>query len=449
MNPTTPNNIPPNAVDMEGFLLGCLIRDEQYLPEELKVSDFFDPKHQDIASVLLSLKEKEYKVDLTTVLSELTRARLPVDAYFISQLDTQVGKSFINQAWIDTIKKTAKLRKLQIVAEQLQKHSSDQFADPEQLLAYFEGSLKQFDRVKKEGPQLMDLQSLEEFDRNNDPNAVLGRRWLCRGGSLLMVGQSGTGKSSLMMQGAISWAIGRNFFGITTKKPLRTLILQAENDKGDVAESFIDSINGARLTIAEKERLKENLFIYRDTVSSGDAFIRMLRELILKHQADIVFVDPLLSFAGIDISEQEQASQFLRHGISPILLETGAILVAMHHTGKPKSAKDKEGQTIADLAYSGLGSSEFTNYFREVAVLARVPGEEPIYKFGLTKRRGRAYLSDENGTFTGEITIRHSRQPNTINWEYAKDPTTPIPYTALPDSDYRGKKGSPSRPNFG
>ena len=449
MNPTTSNNIPPNAVDMEGYLLGCLIRDEKHLPEELKVSDFFDPKHQDIASALLALKEKEYKVDLTTVLSELTRSRSPVDAYFVSQLDTQVGETFINQAWIDAIKKTSKLRRLQIVADQLQKHSSDQFADPDQLLAYFEGSLKQFDKIKKDGPQLMDLESLETFDRNNDPNAVLGRRWLCRGGSLLMVGQSGTGKSSLMMQGAISWAIGRNFFGITTKKPLRTLILQAENDKGDVAESFIDSVNGAKLTIGEKERLKENLFIYRDTVSSGDAFIRMLRELIIQHSLDIAFVDPLLSFAGIDISEQEQASQFLRHGISPILLETGAILVAMHHTGKPKSAKDKEGLTIADMAYSGLGSSEFTNYFREVAVLARVPGEEPVYKFGLTKRRGRAYLSDENGNFTGEITIRHSRQPNTIRWEYAKDATSAIPYTALPDSDSRASKGLPQPRNFG
>jgi hypothetical protein len=73
------------------------------------------------------------------------------------------------------------------------------------------------------------------------------------------------------------------------------------------------------------------------------------------------------------------------------------------------------------MAYSGLGSSEFTNYFREVAVLARVPGDEPIYKFGLTKRRYRAYLSDENGDFAGEIEIRHSRKPDTICWEYNKD----------------------------
>jgi hypothetical protein len=54
----------------------------------------------------------------------------------------------------------------------------------------------------------------------------------------------------------------------------------------------------------------------------------------------------------------------------------------MHHTGKPGKSSDREGQTVADLAYSGLGSSEFTNFVREVAVLQRCQGTEPIYRFG-------------------------------------------------------------------
>jgi hypothetical protein len=91
----------------------------------------------------------------------------------------------------------------------------------------------------------------------------------------------------------------------------------------------------------------------------------------------------------------------------------------MHHTPKPRAAKDKEGQTIADLAYSGAGSSEFVNYFREVAVLVRQQGEEPIFKFGLTKRRGRSGMKDLNGDFAGEISIRHARTKGQIRWEYA------------------------------
>ena len=91
-------------------------------------------------------------------------------------------------------------------------------------------------------------------------------------------------------------------------------------------------------------QLRDALAIYRDTVSTGTTFTKALRDLVVSHQADIVFVDPLLSFAGIDVSDQEQASKFLRHDLAPILLETGAVLVAMHHTGKPKASADSPCQ---------------------------------------------------------------------------------------------------------
>jgi RecA-family ATPase len=224
-----------------------------------------------------------------------------------------------------------------------------------------------------------------------------------------------------MMQAAVNWAVGgrKDFFGIKAKRPLRIVIVQAENDFGDVAEAYQDVVAGAQLWPDERNTLNENLAIFRDTQSVGDAFPGMLRQLITTHRADLVFVDPLLSFAGIDIADQAQASRFLRHDLNRVLVETQAVLIAMHHTTKPRAAKDKEGQTIADLAYSGAGSSEFVNYFREVAVLVRQQGEEPIFKFGLTKRRGRAGLKDVAGDFAGEISIRHSRQKGEIRWEYA------------------------------
>jgi ABC-type transport system involved in cytochrome c biogenesis ATPase subunit len=292
----------------------------------------------------------------------------------------------------------------------------------------------------------MDFDSLLSFERKEDPSTVLGNhRWLCKGGSLLIVGQSGTGKSSLMMQAAVHWALGRDFFGIKPARPLRAIVLQAENDAGDISEALQDVIAGAYIDAVERLTLRDHLAIYRDTVSTGTTFTAALRQLVIEHRADIVFVDPLLSFAGIDVSDQEQASRFLRHDLAPILLETGAVLVAMHHTGKPKTSADKEGHTVADLAYAGLGSSEFTNWFREVAVLFRCQGEEPIYKFGLTKRRGRAGLKDADGAFKGEIYIRHAAQTGVIRWEYSQPPSQSATPSASRDADSRPAKGSPRR----
>ena len=322
-------------------------------------------------------------------------------------------------------------------------------SDPDTLLDHYAQVAERRKGAKRRhGPQRMDFDSLLSFKRDEDPSTVLGnRRWLCKCGSLLIVGQSGTGKSSLMMQAAVHWALGHDFFGIRPVKPLRSIILQAENDAGDVSEALQDVVAGAYLDSDQRDQLRDRLAIYRDTVSTGTAFTDALRALVAEHKADIVFVDPLLSFAGIDVSDQEQASKFLRHDLAPILLESGAVLVAMHHTGKPKAASEKEGQTVADLAYAGLGSSEFTNWFREVAVLFRCQGEEPIYKFGLTKRRGRAGLKDHAGDFKGEIYIRHAAEKGVIRWEYSHPPSQSADQTSSWDSVSSPSKGSPRRSN--
>jgi hypothetical protein len=423
----------PSAIDAERHLLGVLLRDALPLPDGLIPSDFHEPKHQDTAACIKALSDAGTPPDELVVTNKLREARSTAEAHYISELTTAVGASLLNPGWADLIKRKAALRQISLTASRLYDHANEEDADPEALVAFIEGSLKAGNRGKKvSGPTRMDFGALMDFKRTADPTCVLGsNRWLCKGGSMLIVGQSGTGKSSLMMQAAVHWCTGRDFFGIKTTKPLRAVVLQAENDAGDISEALQDVIAGAYLDSDEKATLRDHLAIYRDTVSTGTTFTAALRQLIIDQRADIVFIDPLLSFAGIDVSDQEQAAKFLRHDLAPILLETGAVLVAMHHTGKPKAASDKEGHTVADLAYAGLGSSEFTNWFREVAVLFRCQGEEPIYKFGLTKRRGRAGLKDGNGNFKPEINIRHAAEKGVIRWEYAHNPTEVVQQDAI------------------
>ena len=415
----------PASLEAERHLLGVLIRDSLSPPEELLPSDFFEPKHQDIYAAILQLTDEGKQADEVTVSQTLNANGSPVSGHYVSDTASLVQFNPLNPEWSALVKRTSALRRIGEAARRLSDLAADPAADPDALLTFAEGTLNASHRkaVKQSGPQRMDFDYLMTADRKADPNNILGNRWLCKGGSLLIVGQSGTGKSSLMMQAAVHWALGRDFFGIKPIKPLRSIILQAENDALDCGEALQDVVAGAYLDSGEVAQLKDHLAIFRDTISTGTAFTDALRKLIIDHQADIVFVDPLLSFAGIDVSDQEQASKFLRHDLAPILLETGAVLVAMHHTGKPKAASEKEGHTVADLAYAGLGSSEFTNYFREVAVLFRCQGEEPIYKFGLTKRRGRAGLKDSEGQFKSEIYIRHAAEKGVIRWEYSQSPS--------------------------
>ena len=427
---------PPNNVPAERHLLGVLLRDALPFPADLKPSDFFEPKHQEIAGAILMLAVDGITADELIVTQKLRELKSNVQATDVSLLVSDSNSSTYRPEHVDLITNAALLRQAAVIASNA--------TDPEAIIDHYARlSEERKGRKVKAGPARMDFDALMSFKRKDDPTCVLGlNRWLCKGGSMLIVGQSGTGKSSLMMQAAVLWCMGRDFFGIKPAKALRAVVLQAENDAGDISEALQDVIAGAYLGSDEKATLRDHLAIFRDTVSTGTAFTAALRQLIIDQRADIVFIDPLLSFAGIDVSDQEQASKFLRHDLAPILLETGAVLVAMHHTGKPKAASDKEGHTVADLAYAGLGSSEFTNWFREVAVLFRCQGEEPIYKFGLTKRRGRAGLKDSNGQFKHEINIRHSSDKEVIRWEYAHS----VAEVVQQDAVFSPAKGSSGHP---
>jgi len=440
----------PSAIYAERYLLGVVIRDGLDI-KDLSPADFFEPIHQEIAYCINAINETGNHPDELVVFNALRANNSTVQAHYVNSLVTETQQSRYNQAWADEIKRTAALRAIAINAEKLIQFANDPNADPESLIAYSEGQLKSLvKREKKLGPVQMNIEAMKTFERKEDPNSVIGNRWLCKGGSLLLVSQSGVGKSSFALQFLVSLCINRQFFGIKAKRPLRVVMLQAENDHGDVAEAYQDITAGMNLYASEQQTLDENLFIYRDTNSVGQVFLDQMRALIELHRADVILVDPLLSFAGIEVADQKQMTEFLRHGVAKILEETGCILIAVHHTTKPKSAKDKEGQTPSDLAYSGAGASELVNYVREVGVLVRQPGEEPVFKFSLTKRRGRAGMLDANGNFAGDIIVRHARQQGQIRWEYG-ELSAPAPEPTLrvvqKDSDSRNAKGLPSRFN--
>ena len=72
-------------------------------------------------------------------------------------------------------------------------------------------------------------------------DTLFGNRYLCRKGMGLLVGPSGQGKSSLILQGSIHWAAGRMFLGIRPTRPLKIAIFGCEDDDGDLYEIIRDA----------------------------------------------------------------------------------------------------------------------------------------------------------------------------------------------------------------
>ena len=273
-------------------------------------------------------------------------------------------------------------------------------------------------REGQDFPEEVSTDTLENYDTKNDPNHVVGHgRYLCRGGSLLVTGQSGIGKSSFVMQMAASWAMGRELFGIPVIRPLRIAVVQAECDIGDLAEAYQGVSSGMRLAPDEKVLCKQNLKFFTEASKTGKDFVDLCRKIIVRHKLDVLVADPLLSYVGGDLSKQEVCSHFLRNLVQPVLQETGCIMVFIHHEGKPKPQEVKDGQTVSDQMYSGIGSSELVNWARAIINIRRESKELPVFSFNLTKRGKLAGMRTPDGKPTLSLKLKHA--DDRVLWEVA------------------------------
>ncbi|MEI8291901.1 MAG: AAA family ATPase [Verrucomicrobiota bacterium] len=258
-----------------------------------------------------------------------------------------------------------------------------------------------------------------------DPDALIcpETRFLCKSGSFLIVAPSGVGKSTLLMQMAICWAAGKNFFGLKPRRPLRCFMLQGENDDGDVAEMVQGIKVGLGLSADEEMRLQRNfklqsMFGMPDKEGKFDKnnkqvklpFHELLQELIALHQPEVFFLDPLFAFISGDFNSQEKGSEQFRQQIGPILKQTKTIFVSTHHTPKPVREKSNSGNV--DFSYSGFGTSEMTNWYRAVATLRPERGLKKTFRFIVAKRGGRAgFAGGLNYCF-----MKHAE--NKLFWEH-------------------------------
>lgn len=287
------------------------------------------------------------------------------------------------------------------------------------------GKKEKYRPPQKVVDEIWKIKRLIAFDTANDPHAIIGlkdkttTRYLCRGYGAWFIGQSGLGKSSLAMQQAILWCLGRPFFGITPAKPdLRVLFVQSENDEGDMAEPSMGILDSVATTPEELDKLDERMMIRRCRGLTGKSFFEWLGEKIEEHKADLTYVDPLLRFAGIEVSRTEQCTQMLNEWVDPVLAKTGSILTGIHHTGKPKQDRPTKGMTIYDHMYAGIGSSELVNWARAVSVI--LPISEGMFELKLAKRGKRAGAIHPNGEATTSVFLRH--HPERIFWEQTDAP---------------------------
>jgi hypothetical protein len=93
------------------------------------------------------------------------------------------------------------------------------------------------------------------------------------------------------MQCTILWALGRECFGITPARPLKSLLIQAENDDGDLAEMRDGVIAGLGVSAEGMKTACQNIFVVReDSRTSFDFVASVVHPLLAEHRPELLRV---------------------------------------------------------------------------------------------------------------------------------------------------------------
>lgn len=257
--------------------------------------------------------------------------------------------------------------------------------------------------------------SLGEFKRpvTNDPDELLKHRYLCRGSGLLLVGQTGIGKSSLGLQLAMKWSLGQAAFGFEPTRPLKSLFFQAENDHGDIAETRDGVFSGLNLSEKEQTVIKDSIHVRQEDELMGEEFFRMLEGQVKLLKPDIIWIDPALSYLGGDMNSQKEVGEFLRNKLNPLIHKYNCAAVVIHHTNKISNSPDKP---ITDPAYLGAGSAEWANWSRAVLALRKTDVVN-LFELVAGKRGSRLKWRAADGeSLSFSKYIGYCKRPDTICW---------------------------------
>lgn len=241
----------------------------------------------------------------------------------------------------------------------------------------------------------------EQEDLTGWVNEVVTKKFIINGmlkerHSLIIAGKGGLGKSAMTLEWALRLGMQKPLIGpvnvlldrFEIPEPKRCLFLQAENDREDTIERYQKMIAYAPELQAGAENVR---FLKRDgdIVITGFFFtdpdfkVKITKE-ILKFKADVLIIDPLVSYHEEDENDNGAMRRTL-DVLTQIQHELGISVILIHHASKSSSNKD----SFALRGASAIGDWVSNIIFLEEAAAKTLkltypkhrgcPGFAPIY----------------------------------------------------------------------
>lgn len=312
---------------------------------------------------------------------------------------------------IRKVRNAEMLRELQAIALRL-KVAASSAEDPDEILA---DASERMDALRASAGRARSKPkpiTAYRYPESNDPNILLGSDdYLGRGGGMLFVSHAGAGKSSWIMDGCMTWALGQPWMGIKPNGKLRSLIVQAEDSDRYIGKISASFAHVHSLDDETAHEVGERCQIVRVKGVSGHLFFNELRLLIAEVKPDLVVINPIYLYAEGDIGRSEFTQPFLL-ALDALNKDEKFAYILIHHTGKPQ-VKGKDGKRAEvedwESAYMGFGSSYLANWPRCTALLEPVSGKTGSYMIKLGKgglNAGVTKKVPQGAGFRDELTTR-------------------------------------------
>jgi len=272
-------------------------------------------------------------------------------------------------------------------------------------------------KVGSETEELENIKDLIDAQIDNSQN-ILGNRLLERGTFGVIIGHSGAGKSVLTVQAGVELAAGHPILGIAPARPLKVLVVQAEDSKND----RIDQVRCAPVLVTDENERKEmerNFRMYSTTLRGEELFAK-LRQLSEEQLFDFYILNPAFAFLpdGAAAEESKDVSHFLRKLWLPFLMEREAAGLIMHHPPKLNN-RDTSKWTVAMWQYSSHGSAEWTNAPR-FSMNIEETASPNVFQFIIGKRGSRSgWQRDSTGKFARYFKYSDPTEP--MYWKEATE----------------------------
>ncbi len=389
MEPTTEKDgarIPPQDLEAEKSLLGALLLSDAAFPnilEQLKASDFYDPRHVDIFKGMTDLYTQHRPIDLMTLTSELknqkTLKRIG-GAPYLTELTNFVPTASHVEAYADLVAGAALRRRLIKAGTDIATEAYDGTKRIEDLIGKAEKNLFEVSdkTIKSDYNKLEDLldeayERIEELHRNKG-----ALRGLKTGFRDLDKKTAGFQKGDLIIIGARP-AMGKTTFAQNLAYNVATrngdgrgvLFFSMEMAKNEIVDRMISDIGGV-----DAWRIRTGNIENEDFARIGDALAEMsevplylddtssmtVLELRNKarrawhdHNISMIIVDYLQLLQGSDryAGNRVQEVTEISRGLKTLARELEIPVIALAQLSRGVTGRDDPRPVLSDLRESG------------------------------------------------------------------------------------------------